>query len=375
MHFRIDWNALPLVLVVLAIWLLVFFFRKGKIRPLLPLSSLKIFAGHTPTFRQRIALLPERLLVFCLAVFLIAALDPRIYLDRQPENRNEDSRIPSAVEGLAIYFILDQSGSMEQKAQIATSEGRATTTKLNLLKQITRDFIVGDQKSGLKGRPTDMIGLVSFARTAQVLTPLTLDHKILLEQLKKLEVMRIKDQDGTGIGYAIYKTAHLISATKYFAENLRGTGKPAYEIKDAVMILVTDGMQDPNPLDQKNRFRWMDPEQAAGFAKAQNIRLYVVNIDPEFTKPEWQANRNQMKRVAEMTGGRFYVLQGSSSISSIYKEIDDLEKSHVPVSVSNDSLDGQQQALISLYPYLIAIGMFAFMLSIILQTTWLRVIP
>ena len=176
-----------------------------------------------------------------------------------------------------------------------------------------------------------MIGLVAFARTVQILAPLTLDHKLLLDKLGKLNVIGIEDQDGTAIGYAIYKTANLIATTRHFAEDLRGKGKPAYDIKDAVMILVTDGMQDPNPLDERNRYRWMDPEQAAAFAKEQNIHLYVVNVDPEFSKPEWEANRNQMKRAAEVTGGRFYPVNATSKLSEIYKEIDALTKSTLPV--------------------------------------------
>lgn len=312
-----------------------------------------------------------------LIFFLAAAANPRLHIKKEETGEPSSNRTPPAIEGVAIYFVLDQSGSMEGKAQISSSRGRETITKLALLKQVTKAFIQGDANLGLKGRPSDMIGLVAFARTAQVLSPLTLDHSILLDKLAKLDMMRIDDQDGTGIGYAIYKTANLIAATRHFAENLRGQGKPAYTIKDAVMILVTDGMQDPNPLDQDNRYRWMDPEQAAAFAKEHNIHLYVVNIDPEFSKPQWEANRKQMKRVAEMTGGRFYTLNSFSSIADIYKEIDALTKSTLPApSLAEARADDQfHDATVYMYPWLIAIGMTALALALVLQTTWLRVVP
>jgi Ca-activated chloride channel family protein len=223
-----------------------------------------------------------------------------------------------------------------------------------------------------------MIGLAAFARTTQVLSPLTLNHKDLIDQLNKLEIMRIQDQDGTGIGYAIYKTANLIAATRHYAQRLQGQGKPAYDIKDAVMILVTDGMQDPNPLDKDNRYRWMDPEQAAAFSREQNIRLYIVNIDPEFAKPKWEANRKQLQRAAESTGGHFYALDASSSIAKVYKEIDALAKSTLPMPAPLFRLAADQPdryATVWLYPWLIAIGAGLLAAALLLQTTWLRTVP
>lgn len=375
MTISIDWNALPPVVgVVLTLTILQYCGRYFR-SVVLPFSSLPFIDKSRNNLRQRLAPSPQYIFFLSLAFFLTAALDPQIYLKKSADQITPMNDIPPPIEGIALYFILDQSGSMEEKAQVQSTEGRVTTTKINLLKQMTKAFIGGDSKAGLLGRPNDMIGLVAFARTAQVLSPLTLDHKQLIELLDRLNIMKIKDQDGTGIGYAIYKTANLIAATRHFSENLLGQGKPAYDIKDAVMILVTDGMQDPNPLDQDNRFRWMDPEQAALFAKEQKIKLYVVNIDPEFTKPEWEANRKQMQRVAEMTGGRFYSMNTSSNIADIYKEIDSLEKSHIPAALESIEKSENQYTIYRLYPGLVAAGMALFAAALLLQTTWLRISP
>lgn len=377
--FEVDPFASLGVLGILLLWGLLFFLTRRSLKPVIPYSCLKFFEGKPKSFRQKFASLPSSLLGLALLCLLAAMANPRYHQKKEGIDLSSNKNQPPVIEGLAIYLILDQSGSMAEKAEVSSfASSRASTTKLNLLKQVTQAFILGNEQAGLKGRPSDMIGLVAFARTAQVLSPLTLDHKVLIDQLNQLDIMRIKDQDGTGIGYAIYKTANLIAATRHFARHLKGQGKPAYEIKDSVMILVTDGMQDPNPLDQSNRFRWMDPEQAAAFAKQQNIRLYVINIDPEFTKPEWQANRKQMQRMAESTGGRFYALSSHANVADIYKEIDTLEKSSVPLPASThfqkDELPRMYKT-IRLYPYLIGFSMIFLAFSLVLQTTWLRTVP
>jgi Ca-activated chloride channel homolog len=366
----IDWQWAPIFLVLGLMWWGLSFFSAHRLKPVVPFASLSFVNTYSSSLREKLAKVPHFLMIGTLICLMMAMLNPRLLLEKQQPENNSSLNAPPPVEGIAIYFVLDQSGSMSEKAQIS----RTGITKLELLKQTTKSFIEGSTQAGLEGRPNDMIGLIAFARTAQVLSPLTLDHASVLRELNKLDIMRIKDQDGTGIGYAIYKTANLIAATRHFASSLQGQGKPAYSIKDAVMILVTDGMQDPNPLDQNNRFRWMDPEQAADFAKKQNIRLYIVNIDPEFTKPAWEANRKQMQRMAETTGGHFYPLNAASDISAIYKEIDKLAPSTMP-SYKNGDTSKINYAVWPLYPYLVLLGMVLFAMALTLQTTWLRTFP
>ncbi len=159
---------------------------------------------------------------------------------------------------------------------------------METLRRVASEFV--------RGRPSDMLGIVSFARTASVVTPLTLDHAQVLDGLKELQVVPSQDQDGTAIGYAIYKTATLIAATEQFM-------KGKFEIKGAAILLVTDGLQDPNPLDNENSLRNQDIPEAADYAKEQKIKLYIINIDPSITMDQFAPHRNQMRTAAESTGG------------------------------------------------------------------------
>ena len=73
--------------------------------------------------------------------------------------------------------------------------------------------------------------MVTFARAAHVRVPLTLDHSLILKELSNLHVVTKSDEDGTSMGYAIFKTANLIVETRHFAENLIAKGKPASKSK------------------------------------------------------------------------------------------------------------------------------------------------
>ncbi len=106
--------------------------------------------------------------------------------------------------------------------------GNEFISKADLMKRLTESFI--------DGRPNDLIGLVTFARMANILAPLTLDRQALLDQLHKVQVVKDESIDGTGIGYAIYKTASTIAATRHFGEQLPKNQRPAYTINSNVII-------------------------------------------------------------------------------------------------------------------------------------------
>src|SRR5262249_48328381 len=135
--------------------------------------------------------------------------------------------------------------------------------------------------------PNDLIGAISFARSAIVLSPLTLDHEAVISSIKRLKIPQDLNQQGTVIGYAIFKTANLIAAMR---QNL----SEQYKLHDALLVLVTDGFQDPNPLDKGRRFRTMDVDEASDYAKEQGVRVFIVNVDPSINTEKFLPNKHQM---------------------------------------------------------------------------------
>jgi Ca-activated chloride channel family protein len=367
--FEVDF--IPL-LASLGLIVLFYFFRERKnqfVIPHLHYSNIKSF--DTKNYLSEIGInLPQNILMLSFLFLLFAWSDPRFLIAKHRENSlNEPPK--SSVEGLAIYLVLDQSGSMAE--EISYGGG----TKVNLLKRVTKQFIAGDPQTGLEGRPNDMIGLIVFARGAHVLSPLTLDHTALLSELATFAPIAEKEQDGTSIGYAIFKTASMIAATKHYAQGLIEKGEPAYTIKNTMMILITDGMQDPNPLDKGKRLRNMDIPEAAAYAKSQGVRLYIVNVEPRMALDEFEPHRHVMQRAAELTGGKFYLVDATTNLEKIYKDIDSLEKSEVPAALQKLDKDRRPDLYrrLSFSPYLISLGLLLLLFNIVLEALVFRRIP
>lgn len=378
--FSIDLMAFFILLAMGAFVVILKRWREQFHVPHLKFSDLQAFLSKPSGVREKYSNAPKHFAIGALVCFALAFLDPHFWALKEKNELPPIKQTKAPTEGIAIYLVLDQSGSMAGEISAYDAEGkRRTMTKMDLLKQVTEEFVKGDPAAHMQGRLSDMIGIVAFARGAQVQVPLTLDHQAVLGELKKLNYTNAEDQDGTAIGYAIYKTSNLIVATRHFAEDLAGEGRPAYTIKSQVMILITDGFQSPNPLDKNKRLRNIEMVEAADYARKNHIKLYIINVEPKMALDEFRLHRKLMAQVAELTGGKFYLVDRGSQLSAIYREIDQLEKSSLPVPVSylkepkKDRPDLYRR--ISFYPHLITLGMFFFLLSVLLETWILRRIP
>jgi len=163
-----------------------------------------------------------------------------------------------STEGVAIEAVVDHSGSMQTEMDYYGEK----LNRLEVVKKVLSDFIEGDKKD-LKGRSSDLIGLISFARYADTKCPLVHSHNVLLEFLKKTEIVKIRSEDGTAIGDAIalgaarlqkaeeeirHRRQQLISS----GENISDADESGFKIKSKVMILLTDGINNAgqyNPLE------------------------------------------------------------------------------------------------------------------------------
>jgi Ca-activated chloride channel homolog len=373
----IDWTAGILLILLAAFGAAMWKWSSQFQMPHFKFSDLSAVLQNKPSVKERYDVFPVRFLAAALILFSLAFLDPHYYIEKRPDDTGDSAmqQVKTPSEGIAIYLVLDQSGSMSEEVRLRFE----TLTRMDLLKRVTKDFVVGDPQRSLSGRRGDMLGLVGFSRVAQILAPLTLDHQAIVDQLNQLKVVTDIDQDGTAIGYAIYKTAGLIAATRHYAQELAGEGKPAYEIKNSIMILVTDGLQAPNPLDVGKEFRNVELLDAARFAKDQDVRVYIINVEPRIALDEFSAHRNLMKEVAEMTGGKFYLADQTANLEQIYADIDRLEKSVLPMEssyvVPSKEMLPHLYRRVSFYPYLIAAGMFLVFAAIFLETRILRKVP
>ncbi len=277
--------------------------------------------------RFRPALTVLRLL--CLALLIVALARPR----------KGTVLSQTSTEGVAIEAVVDHSGSMSAEMDFG---GRLS--RLEVVKKVLAQFIEGGER-GLEGRSSDLIGLITFARYADTTCPLVLSHNVLLEFLKKTQIVTLRNEDGTAIGDAIalaaarlkkaeeelqMRNARLAKAGGGDAEE---SDRPGFKIKSKVIVLLTDG--------RNNRGQYA-PLQAAELAKEWGIKIYTIGIGagPAYTTvdtfmgtyrmPAFQdLDEGLLKAIADKTGGFYGRADDTDALLKIVKKIDQLEKTDV----------------------------------------------
>jgi len=379
-HFEMDTPFLWLLPLLFAALVLV---RRRHKEPDVGYSHLASLRGES--LRARLAWLPTALKFLSLALLVVALASPGHLTEEfdesslaQEEGQESDEELILPREGIGLYFVLDRSGSMNEETEVALAGGgRRRMQRIEMLKWLTRAFIQGDQDLGLSGRYSDMIGLVAFARVAQVISPLTLNHRTVLDELQKLAAVRYQAENGTALGYALFKTVNLIAATEQF------DGESPYDLKSSVIVMITDGFPTPHPLDAHHELRTIDLLDAAKYSAHQGVRLYLINVEPQIRLPQYRSYLDEQKMAAEVTGGRFFIADRPEAMKEIYTEIDTLERSNLPQPLRIDAsveelFDGSASSHLRRSrwtPYLVVFALVLLGSGLLLESTLFRRVP
>ena len=347
------WLLLLLILPVLA-WRFLYAKRQGSA---ISFSNTAFAAEMTPTLRQRMLWLPK-------VLFLLALLSLVIGLARPREGREQTV---TESEGIAIELVVDRSGSMQALDFRIDGE---RVDRLTAIKNVAGKFVMGD--SSLEGRFSDLVGLIVFASFADGVTPPTLDHGFLTSSLNQAEIVTTRGEDGTAIGDAIALAVEKLNALDENRDE---------KVKSKIIILLTDG---------ENTAGELEPVAAAELAQTLDIKIYTIGVGtkgqaPIPTRDLFGRQRIQMmpvnideatlKKVAEVTDGKYFRAVDTDSLTEIYKEIDLLEKTKVETENFVDyrelAVQSYRSGSVSLWPTLLIA--FTFLAaSIILQNSWLK---
>ena len=245
-----------------------------------------------PSLKARVGVsrvLPLLLRAGAFALVVIALARPQT----GPRGKNR------SVDGLDIQLVIDTSGSM--RAQDFEMGGRRPT-RLEVVKAVIEDFV--------GTRTDDRIGLVVFGTEAFTQAPLTLDHRLLREFLKHIEISMAGDATAIGDGLA--------TAVK----RLNST-----DSKGKIVILLTDGANNAGRID---------PVTAAEAAKALGIRVYTIGVGGRGKVPitvngrtaqiEVDVDEGLLEKIAQMTDGKFFRATDTQALIDVYGAIDKLEK-------------------------------------------------
>ncbi len=294
--------VLPALLLLPLLW---FLWSRPRWRPVLRFSSLGELrvAGGSMTRRLRLVLPILRTIALICLIVAVA----------RPRRADQSSRI--FAEGIAAQMVVDTSGSMRD---LDLSPRGRNLTRLDVVRDVFRKFVQGDEKSDLPGRPNDLIGMIRFARYADAVCPLTLDHDNLVQVLDQTHIVRRQDEDGTAIGDGLALAVERLKDLK------RTTGSgDQITITSKVVILLTDG---------ENNAGMVTPEQAGELAATYGIKVYTILAGTGRLAGfgfRLSVDDHDLQHIAEVSGGKHFRAQNEKSLEEIYAEIDELERSEV----------------------------------------------
>ena len=329
-----------LLLLLLLIPILAYFRGKRGPAAALTFSSTSSLRSLGKTSAARAGKFLRSLLLLALALLVVALARPQL----------GKSLTEVEASGIDIMLVLDVSQSMLTKD---FSVGGDRATRIDAIREVTRQFI--------EARPNDRIGIIAFAGHPYVISPMTLDHDWLLQNLERVRTGLV--EDGTAIGSAIASAANRLNDKRS---------------KSRVIVLLTDG---------ENNAGKVPPTTAAEAVKALQIRFYAIGagingiapapvFDPRTGKPytdmfgnimyqnqKVQFNEAGLKEVARIADGQFFRATDTKSLEQIFRDIDKLEKTTVAVKKYRQYRD--------LFPVCIMAGCGLLLAQLLLsQTIW-----
>jgi len=300
-----DWELRDPLFLVVAVLAPLVYWLAARMPAVLTYSSLALVDIAPRSPRARLAKLPALLLAAATLALAVALAGPR--------TGSATSRIHR--EGIAIAMVVDRSGSMQARDFV---RGDTSVSRLDVVKDVFRAFVAGEGATG--GRPDDLVGLVVFARYADGLCPLTMDHGNLLSILADVEIVTEQSEDGTAIGEGLALAV----------ERLRGL-----EASSKIALLLTDGVSNVGDID---------PLQAADLAVQHGVKVYTIGAGTTGLAPvPMQApggrtvlrqayveiDEETLRQIAQRTGGRYFHAANASGLSEVIEEIDRLERSEI----------------------------------------------
>ena len=255
------------------------------------------------------------------------------------------SRTEVTANGIDIVLGLDVSGSMQALDFLIDNQ---RVNRIEVVKSVVGKFI--DE------RPNDRIGLIAFAGSPYLVSPITLDHDWLQQNLERVAIGGV--EDGTAIGSAIAAAVNRLRTT------------PA---KSKVVILLTDGMNNTGKIS---------PLAAAEAARALGVKIYTIGVGVRGKAPvpvrdeagnmrlvmaQVDVDEKTLQTVADQTGGKFYRATDTDSLKKIYEQINRLETTAQTVQ-KFENYD-------ELYPWALIPALAVLGLSFLLQQTRYRRLP
>ena len=284
----------PYLLLLLLIYIPLIWYWVGGKRS--NYASLHVSSLH-PFIKKRVG--GRAFLIPLYKILQLAAIGFLIVALARPQK--QDYMTNSHVMGTDIVLALDISESM--------SNNDIRPSRFDAAKSTAIDFI--------QNRPQDNMGLVIFSGEALSIMPLTNNLMALQNAVHNVKMGQLAN--GTAIGDGLASAINRV---------LNG------QAKSKSIILLTDGTNNTGDVA---------PSTAADIAALKGIKVYTIGIgrdgkavyvDPygmSKTSIETPIDEAALKEIANKTGGKFFRVTDSHTLSKVFKEIDSLEKTRMNV--------------------------------------------
>ena len=318
-------------------------------RPLaaITVSGLAVWRNVPPSRRLRWLRRVRYISAVAIGLLITACAGPQ--MERQV---GEETR-----EGVAIQLLVDISSSMEQS--LAADDGERMS-RLEATKRVVEQFI--------RHRPDDLIGLITFARYADTLSPLTHGHDALVAIVRELDIQERPTEDGTGYGDALaLACARLDQMGQWQPAAGKRTADPSAMVRSKVVVLLTDG---------ENNCGLHLPEEAAGLAGKWGIRVYAISMKDDSGGSTLERRNDDegltdaeklLRRLADETGGAYWKIGNATHLQEVYERIDHLETSEIETTILYHS------EISPLFQYLACVAFVLLLAERTTRATWLRV--
>ena len=312
-----PWFLLLALPLAFAAWRLL---RRGR-RTGLRFSAVSRLPAKTAGWRAKVAALTPFVLLAGLALLVVAAARPRTPLAHEKKS----------IDAIAIAMTVDVSGSMDalDLAPVGTdfsrpSKGLEEWTRLAVVKRLFAEFVAK--------RPDDLVGLVSFGTYASTVSPLTMDHEMLLHVLRGVEIPgTVFDANGNVIGGEDEANTAVGDGLATALLRLKDA-KP----KSKIVILLSDG---------KSNTGAVEPKDAAATAAKMGVKVYCIgigtsrNLTPRLVRDGFgrygvvadrmNFDERQLRSIADATGGMYFPVSDRESLAKALAEIDQLETTRI----------------------------------------------
>jgi len=186
-----------------------------------------------------------------------------------------------------IMLIVDSSTSMLERG---FDNKNLLRDKFSVVMDVVKDFI--------NKRKDDRIGIVNFADSAYIASPLTFDKHYLKMVIDRQKV-GIAGKN-TAIYDALLQSLYILSNSK---------------AKNKIAILLTDGK------DTKSVTKYQD---IIKLLKKSKVKLYTIGVTQD-----GKIDAKKLKELSDISGGEFFITTNKKELSKIYKKIDKIETTKI----------------------------------------------